>query len=120
MEGQRIEDRTPRDNTQATPPGIARMLPRGGVKSWEASSLRRDQDCVQIQVGLRIAQTRPGSASGGIGLLRRRARRLGHAVDAVLVGTDERRAGPIDVAVVEEDVLTIVLVIAAVDLPLLR
>src|SRR5689334_5447930 len=117
MEDKRIEEQMPRDNTQATPPGIARMLPRGGVKSWEAGSFRGDQDGVQVEVGLRIGQTGPGSAAGGIGLLLRRIDRLGHAVDAVLVGADERGAGPIDVAVVEQNVLAILLVIAAVDLP---
>src|SRR6267142_1590419 len=106
MEGQRIGDRAPRDNTQATPPGIARML-RGAVgraflpdikSSWEARSFRRNEDGVQIEIGRCVAELRD-------------------AVNAVAIGADEGCAGPFDVAVVKQHILAIPIVVAAVDLP---
>src|SRR6266850_5675213 len=125
MEGQRIGDRAPRDNTQATPPGIARML-RGAVgraflpdikSSWEARSFRRNEDGVQIEIGLCAVQRWPGSAASRICLLGRCVAELRDAVNAVAIGADEGCAGPFDVAVVKQHILAIPIVVAAVDLP---
>src|SRR5688572_13012160 len=88
--------------------------------SWESVALVGNQNGVEIERGLSIvARGRPGSALGRAVLLRGSAHDRGFAVDAVFVRSDERGSGPFAVAVVKEDVLAVLLVIATVDFFLL-